>query len=137
MFMKPDRDIDITERRAPTDESIRIYDDLRERAISSILAAGRQGFEAKLLNWAVFEKPEFAGFEVRIDLSACDKVVDCSVRIDRRDVMNNPRPEAFCDAVSAKIQEAVANAVSGAITKQLFQEASRDIALQIEKTLRR
>lgn len=51
------------EHRAPTDDSIRLYDEIRQKAVDSIVARGRAPLAADV-TWAVIDCPMIGGFEI-------------------------------------------------------------------------
>jgi hypothetical protein len=67
MNNKYDFNIKIDEHRAPTDASIAICNEIREKTIKSIIDSGADQFDVNEIYWVVFDSPETRG--MRLSLS--------------------------------------------------------------------
>jgi hypothetical protein len=60
-------EVNINEYRAPTDDSIAICNEIREKTIQSIIDNGADQFDVNEIYWVVFDSPETRG--MRLSLS--------------------------------------------------------------------
>lgn len=104
--------VNVTEKRAPTDESVRLLRDMEDRAEKKVLAAVR--VENTAVDMVLHKKEDLNTGDT---LYACIfKINGKQMRADYRDRRNESR-----DVVIFGIRDAVANEIANLITKEAVQ----------------
>jgi len=124
-------EVNITEKRAPTDDSVRIAEEFREKALSSILASGRDPMGANLFRWFSIARSEWGGIDFMYCVEVDGREHSGVVKIDRYDI-HSGSPEQSCDLIAGKIADSVRATVSEAIHRELFRAAACEIAKNFE-----
>ena len=115
----------ITEHRAPTDESIRLFHEMREKAIASVVDAGReQGGD--ILRWALMDRQETRSKELHLVVTVNGKESRSTAVFDDC-TMSHHRGSDLVQAVNDRVGDAIKAVVIEAISKGLFKEANHQI----------
>jgi hypothetical protein len=115
--------IDISEHRAPTDDSIRLFGEMRDKAIDSVVASGRIAGVACLARWVMLDDPAWNGWTIKFVVEVNGEEHFGEVYAGRADMMISSSPQDFIDAVSGKMLSAVRDVVSVAIHERLVKES--------------
>lgn len=112
------------EHRAPTDDSIRIYGEMREKVIESILATGSGPLESTI-QWAVFSRPEIDGWEIRGRF--CLNGQEIQIHHLFRNRCFHSVPE-MAEALKQDLTEAVTEAITTAVVQSALRPAMDKIS---------
>lgn len=126
-YWPDEMNVSISEKRAPTDDSIRLFMEMREKTIGSILASGMIPGEACLLRWVVVHLPEWHGFVVKFVVSVNEKEHEGSFSMRRSDLMIAGGPEAVGNLIGDRLRDEMARIVRAALESVLTRDAGRDI----------
>lgn len=112
--------IDITERKAPTDESIRLYDEIKERAFKSIVKTVSSTEPMNILKYkAIASSRSFNSFDTLVYYNF---------------ILNGVVFEGKCSIEPLRNDDVIQKLfkiISEEITQQLFQEAYNKGELQM------
>jgi hypothetical protein len=106
----------VDEHRAPTDDSVRIFGEYREKAIQSILDAGRDSLTVDQIEWVVEDAPEIIGIRIHLTFFVDGRKCRESFPIMSRELFGSD--EMKLDFISGKIRKHVTEAVSMEIEKR-------------------
>lgn len=127
-----DKEIHITENRAPTDESVRIAEEMREKVLKSILASGREKLGTQILRWAVLDMPEFEGAKLSFAIEIDQFEYKGEVLFDAAELRLGSASDA-CRLIEEKVENEVRNIVTRALTSSLFHNgAGRKLGRMVE-----
>ena len=122
----------IDERRAPTDDSIRLYGEYRDKAIESILGVGKETMSIDQIQWTLVKMPEIRGIRLYlnffIDGTSCEE----EITMHQYDFLGSVQDK--CRAIQDRIHERVIAAISREVEKRLFKSMAGDIAVAIVET---
>lgn len=132
-YLPRELQVRIDERRAPTDDSIRLYGEMRDKAVSSVLSVGAETFGIDKIRWAISDAPEING--IRLDLNFNVDGRECHEQIyySAWDVTPASDKQKQADEIIEKIEKRVVAAVSREITKQLFKRMAGQIGQALLK----
>lgn len=111
----------VKEYKAPTDDSIRVYNELKEKAISSILDTGLENFSVNNLRWTVFDLPEVCGIRIHLSLFINEKECNTNIDIRARDLLYHYKTEDFANELKLQIYKKVTEFISQEISVDLFK----------------
>jgi hypothetical protein len=83
MYGPTPQKIEINEYRAPTDQSISIYNELREKAINDIVDCGASQFGVDEIYWVVFDNQAIQGITFDLTMIINGRKVRESLNISR------------------------------------------------------
>lgn len=118
--------VEVTENRAPTDDSIRLYGEFRDKAIKSILAAGSEDLSIGGLRWTLIEDVPQRCHRLHLEFFVDGRRCECNVAIaDRMSKVGS------VERLSQKIQKSIADAIASEIRSQI----PIDIAIKVSQLL--
>ena len=124
--------IEINEYRAPTDQSISIYNELRDKAIDSIIECGASQFGVDEIYWVVFDNPNIQGITFELSMTINGRKVRESLNISRMKLLCRTE-EFILKEVSDIISNFITQIVSREVMKNLIQLNSGTIANLLSK----
>lgn len=119
-------DVTITENKAPTDDSIRLYGELRDKAIASIINIGDSNFSVDKITWVVMDAPEIDGIILYLTFFVNEKECKETMYITTRDLYGVNK-ENRCELIVNKVRILVRRRVSEEITALLFRSMAARI----------
>ncbi len=121
-----------TEHRAPTDDSIRIIQEMRDKIIRGILDTGSEELNSNLLRWSVHPGEGFRGVEIRFALTFNGKPVEGLVLLN--DIAYKSKDPAKCrEYVREQFFNAIRNALIYTAFNDVISQAASMIAAVLEK----
>lgn len=120
----------VEEHRAPTDDSIRLFSEYREKAIKSVLDAGTESMSIDQVQWVVMEAPEVYGVRLYLTFFVDGKKCTEEITVQKRDLFGSL--ESKFEAIENRIRDHVVRAVSRELHKQLAT-VSYELAKSLEK----
>lgn len=116
------------EHRAPTDDSVRLLNEMRQKLIDQIVSSGRAPF-ANEISWHVLDRPETFGVEIvgLFKLNGREHRFAIHLRSARL------RSEAEPNTVVDEIYESLTKQVAGALTEDLLRGHMGEIIQAISK----
>ena len=108
----------VDEHRAPTDDSIRLFSEYRDKAIQSVLDVGRESMSIDQVQWTVVEAPEIRGVTLYLTFFVDGRRCEETITLHHGEFGGSP--ESQCDAIKSRVQDRVIAAVSRELCKQLF-----------------
>lgn len=131
-YSKEKIEVNINENRAPTDASIAICNEIREKTIQSIIDNGANQFDVNEIYWVVFDSPENRGMKLSlsfyVDGSKVQEILDIPY-IKLRSCNNQ---ESF-KKLQSIVREFIVGIVSQKIEKNLVQMNVGKLANILEK----
>lgn len=125
-------EVNINEYRAPTDASIAICNEIREKTIQSIIDNGANQFDVNEIYWVVFDSPENRGMKLSlsfyVDGSKVQEILD--IPYIKLRACNNQ--ESF-KKLQSIVREFIVGIVSQKIEKNLVQMNVGKLANILEK----
>jgi len=113
----------VKEYKAPTDDSIRIYNELKEKAIESILDHGSESLSCDSLSWTIFKSPEIQGFRINFSLLINGRNCKGNIDIRTKDILYRYRDvKDVCDEIKTIIHREIVNFISSIISQDLMKE---------------
>lgn len=122
----------VNEHRAPTDESVKIYDELREKATRSIVSAGVEELSAELMQWTLTQT-EPMRWVLKFFVTVNGRREEGQVAFNGFDVRIKSTDEQAANFVREKVVAAIKDIVERAIYKQLFREGAVSIVSMLRK----
>lgn len=122
------------EHRAPTDDSIRILDEMRDKVIKGILDCGSVELNAKLFRWAVHSSREHYGFDINFELTVNEKAVEGRATISRMTISRLSGQE-LCNHIREQLYESIKNSISDLLLDDILREAQYKIYQIIDKRI--
>jgi hypothetical protein len=119
------------EYRAPTDDSIRILDEMRDKVIKGILDCGSVELNVKLFRWAVHPSREHIGFDIDFALTINGGPVEGRATIGRM-TLSRLKGQELCSHIREQLYEAIKKAISYALLDDILREAQWKIYEAIE-----
>lgn len=123
----------IDEHRAPTDDSIRLYGEMREKVIDSVLFAGRESFRADNILWTLFDQPELNGVRLELRFDVNGQRHASTVYIGRHEVDHIREPRERVEAIAKMIRERIRNVIEEALVDDLFRHMTVSVAERLLK----
>ena len=114
-------DVKVNEHRAPTDESIRIYDEMKRKALESVLSSGVEelGVDFK---WVVMRNEGTRYIDFHYNMVIQGQKVNGKISISPLTLPTNV--EAMANVIREKIVKAVSETIANAMTYDLFKRQS-------------
>ena len=116
------------EHRAPTDDSIRLFDEMRRKAIRSVVASGQTSLTVGKATWHVFNSPEIPGFLIHGVFVLNGKQIDFECRVTRMDCADYHGADLM-GYLSGKVHESLIQRLVSELTQDLFRVSINQIAM--------
>jgi hypothetical protein len=120
MYGPTPQKIEINEYRAPTDQSISIYNELREKAINDIVDCGASQFGADEIYWVVFDNQAIQGITFELSMTINGRKIRDSLNIRRINILC--RTEEY---VLKEISSIISNFIIQVISKEVMTDLIR------------
>lgn len=119
----------VKEERAPTDDSIRLYGEMRDKVIADILAAGRESVGVGDFQWVAIRMPEIMGLRIAFSLVVNGELCSEEIDIDGMTVaMAGRSPELQCRKIEEIVLAKVHELVSRKILASMFTHMAGEIS---------
>jgi hypothetical protein len=118
--------VKIDEHKAPTDDSIRLYEEYREKAIKSIIDINTESLSVDKIQWIIRDAPEIYGIYIDLVFFVDEKKCEETIKISKRDMHGNA--EKQCEIITNYVYDCVVASVSREITYKLFNSMGTKIS---------
>lgn len=110
--------VHIDEHRAPTDDSIRLYEECREKAIKSIIDFNTESLSIDKIQWIIRDAPEIYGIYIDLVFFVNGRKCQESIKLSKIDIHGNIEKQH--ETITERIFDCVVASVSRKMTYQLF-----------------
>jgi hypothetical protein len=125
--------IEINVNKAPTDDSIRIYGEMREKAYADILASGKEAFGVSGTRWVATRRLDPWGIEISFAVEVNGREHEGHCFVGQMDLANTQGPFEACD----KIEKAMREAVTRLVVDKLLEDGFRNVGGEVSRALDR
>ena len=120
--------VDVTQKRAPTDESVRILAEMQEKAMQSVLNWHTDKLQIDQVG--IMTTKDIWGMSATVSMHVDGRPVSKSVRFDMRDIVSRS-PDEACGQVGDKLVKCASELFAESIQKELFAKAGVKIANEV------
>jgi hypothetical protein len=121
----------VYEHRAPTDDSIRLYEEYREKAIKSIIDINTEHLSVDKIQWIIRDAPEIYGIYIDLVFFIDGRKCKETIKISKTEIYGDI--EKQCEIITNHIYNCVIASVSKEITFRLFKSIGAKISNAIIK----
>lgn len=118
--------VHINEHRAPTDDSIRLYEEYRDKAIKSIIDINTESLSIDKIQWIIRDAPEIYGIYIDLVFFVDGKKCEETIKICKMDMRGDI--EKQCEIITHHVYDCVIASVSREITYKLFDSMGAKIS---------
>lgn len=120
--------VNVTQKRAPTDDSIRILDEMRQKAMESVINWHTDTLQIDQVG--IMTTKDIWGLSATISMHVDGNLVSKSVRFDVREAASTSPSEA-CENIGEKLLKCASELFAESIQKELFANAGVKIANEV------
>lgn len=131
-YSKEKKEVNINEYRAPTDASIAICNEIREKTIKSIIDNGANQFDVNEIYWVVFDSPDNRGIKLGLSFYVDGSKVQKTLDIPYIKLHDYNKQESV-DKFQSIVREFIVGVVSQKIEKNLIKMNVGKLATILEK----